>query len=408
MRLTMKERKIFTKALCERYRKARKKVKGEILDGLVEAAGYNRSYARSILRNHGRTVHLTPTVKLQGDARKTPRHPRPRTYGQEMLKPLKHIWEILDCVGSKRLAAALPEVLPRLIACKEIRVKTAIREKLLNISPATIDRLLKPVREKYTLKGRCHTKPGTLLKHQIPIRTFSDWDDACAGFLEMDLVGHDGGKAQGEYCFTLDMTDVQSGWTEQAAVINKAQVHVFQGIQAIRARLPFPIKGLHSDNGAEFINQHLLRYCEQEKITFTRGRPYRKNDTCHIEQKNWSIVRRFAGYARYESQTACGLLNELYTLLHEYNNFFMPSMRLKEKVRDGARVSRRYHEPKTPYKMLIDSPHLDKAAKKRLKERYEKLNPAELKRKMDAIQKRLAKLSVRLPIENLQPHKKEK
>lgn len=408
MELTMKERKIFTKALCERYRKAGKKEKGAILDTLVEATGYNRCYARNILRNHGRTVLLNPKVKLEGDARKTPRRPKPRTYDQEFLKPLTRIWEIMDYIGSKRLAAAMPEILPRLVAFKEIRVKATIRDKLLAISPATMDRLLKPVREKQTIKGRCHTKPGTLLKHQIPIRTFSEWDDTHPGFLEMDLVAHDGGSARGEYCFTLDMTDIQSGWTEQAAVINKAQTHVFQGIQAIRERLPFSIAGLHSDNGAEFINHHMQRYCEQERITFTRGRPYRKNDTCHIEQKNWSIVRRFAGYARFESQTALDLLNEMYELLRDYNNFFMPSMRLKEKIRDGAHVAKRYHKPKTPYAMLMESPHLDNTAKERLKQRYENLNPAGLKRKIDAVQNRLVKMSVRVPAQEQQPDKAEK
>lgn len=399
MELTMKERKIFTKALCERYRKACKKTKGEILDDLVAATGYNRCYARYILRQ----LERIGKGKKKDNAHKSSLAQRPPIYDQEVLKPLTRIWEIMDCISSKRLAAAMPEILPRLIACKELRVKAAIREKLLAISPATIDRLLKPVREQYTLKGRCHTKPGTLLKHQIPIRTFAEWDDARPGFLEMDLVGHDGGNTQGDYCFTLDMTDVQSGWTEQAAVINKAQVHVFQGIQAIRERLPFAIAGLHSDNGSEFINHQLQRYCEQEKVTFTRGRPFRKNDTCHIEQKNWSIVRRFVGYARFESHIALDLLNDMYELLHDYTNFFMPSMRLKEKIRDGAHVSKRYYKPKTPYAMLMESSDLDNAAKKRLKKRYENLNPAELKRNIDAIQNKLAAQAVRVRVQQQQP-----
>jgi hypothetical protein len=224
----------------------------------------------------------------------------------------------------------------------------------------------------------------------------------------MDLVGHDGGNTQGDYCFTLDMTDVQSGWTEQAAVLNKAQIHVFQGIQAIRERLAFPIAGMHSDNGSEFINHHLLRYCQAEKITFTRGRPYRKNDTCHIEQKNWSIVRRFAGYARFESQEAVSRLNEMYVLLTDYNNYFMPSMRLKEKTRNGARVSKRYYTPKTPYAMLMESSHIDNTVKDRLKRHYETLNPAELKRKIGAIQKGLAKLAQRVALDEVGPAHKEK
>jgi len=394
----MKERRVFTKVLCERYRKASKKEKGKILDHLVQTAEYSRCYARYVLRNHGRRVALKGCVHVEGDLRaRTPRPPRPRTYGPEVLPPLKRIWEVLDYICSKRLAAALPEVLPSLIAYKEIRVKASVRKKLLSISPATIDRLLKPVREKYTLKGHSHTKPGTLLKHHIPIRTFAEWDDARPGFLEMDLVGHDGAKAQGDYCFTLDMTDVQSGWSEQAAIRNKAQIHVFEGIKAIAKRLPFPLAGLHSDNGSEFINHIMLRYCEGAKITFTRGRPYRKNDTCHIEQKNWSIVRRFAGYARFESQEALNLLNDMYVLLHDYNNYFMPSMRLKEKTREGAKVSKRYYKPKTPYAVLMESSHIDNNIKTQLKEHYETLNPAELIRKITAIQKKLAPLAQRVP-----------
>jgi len=391
----MKERKVFTKVLCERYRRASKKGKGKILDDLVETTEYNRCYARFILRNHGRRVYMTPKVRVEGNLKKTSGRPHRRTYGPEVLKPLKRIWEILDYIGGKRLAAAMPEVLPRLVVLKEIRVKAAIRDQLLAISPATIDRLLKPVRKQYTLKGRAHTKPGTLLKHQIPMRTFAEWNDAQPGFLEMDLVGHDGGNVQGDYCFTLDMTDVASGWSEQIAVANKAEIHVFQGILALRERLPFPLAGLHSDNGSEFINHHLLRYCQQEQLTFTRSRPWRKNDTCHIEQKNWSIVRRFAGYARFDTETIRQLLNDLYKLLHDYNNYFMPSMRLKEKVRNGAHVTKRYYEPKTPYAMLMASPHISADAKARLKQHYQTLNPAELKRKIDAIQQRLARCAQR-------------
>jgi hypothetical protein len=185
------------------------------------------------------------------------------------------------------------------------------------------------------------------------------------------------------------MTDVCSGWSEQVAVINKAQMHVFEGIQKIRGRLPVTVLGLDSDNGSEFINHHLRRYCDQENITFTRSRPHRKNDNCFVEQKNWSIVRRFAGYMRLESQKQCDLLNELYDLLRDYNNFFMPSMRLKEKTRDGARITRKYHAPKTPYQMLLDSTQVNLNVKRILKRRYATLNPAELYRRIQKLQEKL-------------------
>lgn len=362
-----------------------------MLDQFTKATGYNRSYAARQLRNHGRRVVMSEGVVLVGSAKiKAPRKKNAPKYDAAVLKPLIRIWKMMDYISAKRLAAALPEVIPKLEQFGEIKLSKIVRKKLLQISPATIDRLLKPEREKYTLKKRVHhTKPGTLLKSQIPIRTFSDWDDAQPGFFEMDLVGHEGGNAAGDYCFTLDMTDVCSGWSEQVAVINKAQIHVFEGIQKIRKRLPFDILGLDSDNGSEFINGHLLQYCKQEHITFTRSRPYRKNDTCFVEQKNWSIVRRFTGYMRLESQKQCDLLNELYDLLRDYNNFFMPSMRLKEKTRDGAKVTRKYYAPKTPYQMLLDSTQVKTSVKRILKRRYATLNPAELYRRIQKLQEKL-------------------
>jgi len=389
MRLTMKERKVVTKAMCEQYRKAAKGEKMQVLSRFVEMTGYNRHYAAWLLRQHGRKVKIAPGVAVQGDVRLRVRPRRSRTYDDEVLRALKRVWEVLDFISSRRLVAALPEVVPKLVACRELRVKKAVLRKLLEISHATVDRLLKPERDKHTLKGRSATKPGTLLKHQIPIRTFSDWDDAEPGFLEMDLVGHDGGRAEGDHCFTLDMTDVATGWAEQAAVPNKAQKWVFEALKDLRKRLPFAVQGLDSDNGSEFINHHMVAYCADQKITFTRSRPWRKNDNCYVEQKNWSIVRRHVGYARYDTPEACSLLNELYQVLRDYNNFFLPSMKLREKVRDGAKVTKRYDTPKTPYKRILESKTIPRAVKDRLKRRYESLNPAELKRQIERLQKRL-------------------
>lgn len=397
MRLEMAERRIVTKATCERYRKATKKNKGVILDAFVAQTGFTRCYARWVLRNHGRRVEVRPGVILEGDARRRARRPVKRTYGPEVFKPLRQLWTMLDYISGKRLKPALPGLIARLEACRELRLTKAVRAKLLRISPATIDRLLKGERAKFQLKRRGRTKPGTLLKHQIPIRTFSDWDDARPGFLEMDLVGHDGGLTQGDCCFTLDVTDVASGWTEQAAVLNKAQAHVFAGLCAIRARLPFPILGLDSDNGSEFINHQLKRFCDAERITFTRSRPFRKNDTCYVEQKNWSVVRRFVGYARLTTPQAGDLLNQLYETLRDYTNFFLPSLKLKEKVRDGAHVLRRYHPAQTPYERLVQSPCLSQAVKDRLQDRYHTLNPAALHRKILALQKQLDRRAARLP-----------
>jgi hypothetical protein len=397
MRLTMKERQSVTKALADQYRRASKKEKGRILDQYVEATGYNRVYAARALRGHGKRVDTGTGVVLEGSVRiRTPRKPRPRVYGPEVLKALKKVWKIMDYICGKRLASALPEVVRVLVREGELRVSRSVADKLVNISPATIDRLLEPERAKAAIKGRSRTKPGTLLKHQIPVRTFADWNEMEPGFLEMDLVAHDGGSSHGEYCQILDVTDVCTGWSEQAAVPTKAQHFVFQAIQDLRARIPFDVLGLDSDNGGEFINHQLMKYCKQESITFTRSRPCKKNDNCYVEQKNWSIVRRFSGYGRFEGHEACRVLNELYLLIRDYNNFFSPSMKLVEKVRDGAKVSKRYDNAQTPYRRVLESPHVAPHIKRRLRRHYATLNPAALIREIRRLQKTLDKLAVRL------------
>ena len=403
MRLTMKERETVTKAFCKQYRKARKRDKKRMLDQFVESTGYNRSYACFVLRNHGRRVEIRPGIVLEGDRRMREPRGRAAVYGDEVVKALKAVWKIMDYICGKRLVAALPEVVPRLCACKELRVAKPVQRQLLAMSAATIDRLLKPERAKHTLKPRGGTKPGTLLKHQVPIRTFSDWDDAQPGFFEMDLVGHDGGITNGDYCQTLDLIDVATGWCELAAVRNKAQIWVFEAIQTIRRRLPFALLGLDSDNGGEFINNELVRYCKDEHITFTRSRPHRKNDTCYVEQKNWSVVRRFAGYGRLTTQEAVTALNELYDAIRDYNNFFLPSVKLKEKTRNGARVTRRYHPAMTPYARLLESPDISTTNKDILTDHYKTLNPADLKRRIEKQQKKLLALVDRRPPENQRP-----
>lgn len=396
MRLTMRERKTVTKVLSAQYRRASKKEKGRRLSEFVEATGYNRVYAARVLRGHGKRVEIRPGIVLEGSVRaKRMRRARKLEYGPTLLKPLKKVWETMDYICGKRLAAMLPEVVPLLIRCGELKVSATVRDKLVDISASTIDRLLAPERKKFILKGRSQTKPGTLLKHQIPVRTFSQWDDAEPGFLEIDLVGHDGGSTAGEYCQTLDVTDIATGWSEQIAVPNKAQCWVFEAIKEMRGRLPFDLLGLDSDNGAEFINHQLTNYCADEEVTFTRSRACRKNDNCYVEQKNWTIVRRFAGYGRYETHEACQSLNDLYAVVRDYVNFFMPSMKLVEKTRNGARVCKRYDTPKTPYQRVLDAPQIDNKTKRRLKAHYATLNPAALHRAIQTLHKALTKHLVR-------------
>lgn len=232
----------------------------------------------------------------------------------------------------------------------------------MTISAATIDRLLKPEKKKHQIKGRSHTKPGTLLKHQIPIRTFSEWNEQKPGFVEIDLVGHDGGNSSGEFAQTLTVTDVCTGWTDMQAVKNKAQCWVFEALKDIRDRLPFDLLGIDSDNGGEFINDQLYRYCIQEKITFTRARSYRKNDNCFVEQKNYSVIRRAVGYMRHDTPEELHLLNELYWHLRLYSNHFHPVMKLLEKTRVGSKVKKKYDKPQ-PVRELWHRPIYRKTSK---------------------------------------------
>ncbi|MEE9134671.1 MAG: ISNCY family transposase [Nitrososphaerales archaeon] len=395
MRLTMKERRSVSAVVAKRYQKATKKEKGTILGEYTQLTGYNRCYAAFLLRNHGRRMRINNNTVLVGDCRKRVKRTRDRTYDERVVRVLKRVWLIMGFICGKRLKPALKEVIPVLEKYKEIEVDKTVREKLSNISAATIDRVLASERKKRSLRHRARTKPGTLLKHQIPIRTFSEWDEQRPGFVEIDLVGHEGGDPSGDYIQTLDMTDVCTGWTETQAVKNKARVWVFEALKDIRKRLPFKLLGIDSDNGSEFINDHLYGYCEEEKITFTRARAYRKNDNCYVEQKNYSVVRRGVGYHRYDTPQQLRLLNRLYSRLRLYTNYFQPVMKLEEKIRVGSKVKKRYDQPRTPYQRVLEAPLVEKEKKKKLDQEYAKLNPAELRRQITTLQIKLRKLAAK-------------
>lgn len=381
--LTIVEKKKVAIQLESRYQKASKKQKGSILAEFIQITGYNHAYAARILRSSA----LTATTKR---SRSTVRV-RPRKYDERVQSALLFMWKLMDYLCGKRLAPMLPLIIDHLEFHAELTLAPAVRAKLLTISAATIDRLLGPVRRKMQIKGRSHTKPGTLLKHQIPIRTFAEWNDARPGFLEIDLVGHDGGNPRGDFLFTLDATDAATGWTETAAVRNKAQVHVLAALQQIRERLPFPLLGIDSDNGSEFINAHFLRYCSAEQLTFTRGRTGRKNDGCFVEQKNYSIIRQAVGYARFDSAYQQDLLNKLYLLLRLRTNFFQPSMKLLAKTRIGSHVKKIYDTPLTPFQRGLNSPFVEEIRKENLRKVYASLNLVALARNISAIQAKLSR-----------------
>lgn len=287
MKIPMEDRRVLVRTSAKAYQRAGKKEKTKILDQFVEVTGYNRVYAARRLSGHGKRCYMGRGVVVQGEAAGCFKRGRGREYGPELAEPLVRIWEALDYVCGKRLVEGLAGALESLERHGEIELEGEERRKLLKMSAATMDRLLSEKRAEIALKSRSGTKPGTLLKSQIPVRTFSEWDEQKPGFVEMDLVSHDGGSSQGDIIQTLDVTDVHTGWSEQQAVLNKAQTWVFGGFLEIRSRLPFPLLGIDSDNGGEFINHHLMEYCRREQLTFTRSRPYRKNDNCFVEQKNY-------------------------------------------------------------------------------------------------------------------------
>ena len=362
-----------------RYRKANRAEKALILSEFVITCRYNRKYAIGILNS--------PPVACKGSVKR----PRATEYGDDVRHALADLWQDCNGICSKRLVPFLPELILALERHNELSLPASTREKLLKISPATADRLLKQVRRSHSLHGMSLTKPGTLLREQIRVRTSFGWDETTPGYCEVDLVAHCADSAKGEFLHTLTVTDIATGWTECQGLRNKSFLCVTAAMERVRRNLPFALKGIDSDNGTEFINHHLKDYCEQNKIELTRSRPYHKNDQCHVQQKNWTIVRQQIGYARYEGEEECRLLQNAYKWLRLYVNYFQPSMKLKHKQRSGEhdqQIKKQYFEARTPFQQLKDYNCLTKTENKDLQELYEGLNPRELRRRLqDAILK---------------------
>lgn len=376
----MAERKAVTKQMARRYQRGTKSQKGQMLDELCALTGWTRRHARRAL--HGALTEPAAACRA-----------RKRTYGEDVLAPLRLVWAALGGPTGKRLAPFMAEAVGALERHGELEVAPPVRAKLLRMSAATIDRALAPDRARLRIRGRHGTKPGSILRRQIPIRTFAEWDERRPGFCEADLVAHDGGRSFGEYCHTLDLTCVATGWTEMRALRTKAQRWVLESLAEIRGELPFPLLGLDCDNGSEFINVELFRYCQAEGITFTRSRPYRKNDNCFVEQKNWPVVRQQVGYLRYDTDQELEALRELYGHLRLYVNFFQPQMRLISKTRRGAQVRRTFDVAMTPCQRVLASPHVEDRAKRELRRTYLSLNPAQLKRDIGRCQDRLIEIT---------------
>ena len=358
-------------AIQPRYMQASKTEKKQILDEFVATTGYHRKYAIRVLK-HG---------PLPKGRKKVGRH---KVYQGEVVTVLERIWEICGRICSKRLQPFLPEIITILERCGELPISPETRALLVRMSRATIDRCLQGARFSPTPHGLSTTKPGALLKGAIPIRTFTPWDEERPGFVEIDLVAHCGETTEGVYLNTLTATDIATGWTECLGLAHKTQAEVSQAIVELRQRLPFPLLGIDSDNGSEFINDTLLRYCQTEGITFTRSRPYQKNDQAHVEQKNWSVVRHTVGYDRWETAEELGLLRAIYTDLRLYINFFQPVLKLVGKEPVDGRTVRIYDQAQTPYRRVLALESLPREVKARLAAQYVQLNPVTLRTSIDA------------------------
>jgi len=317
-------------------------------------------------------------------ARRAKRGGRPKEYGSELVEGLRVAWESTDRICSKRLAPFLADLVPLLERHGELQLSAEVRAQLIKVSASTIDRLLAPWRGRGGRRSPSTTRSVSALKKLIPIRTCADRRMSTVGHLEVDLAAHCGASGEGFFLNTLVAVDVASGWTECAAVWGKGQSRVGSGVHQLRTQLPFPMLGLHSDNGSEFINHSLWRYCQQHHIEFTRSRSYKKNDQAHVEQKNWSVVRRLVGYDRYNSKKAYHQLEQLYTLVRLQTNFFQPTCKLISRHRDGGKVRKQYHRAQTPYQRLLASGALPPTKRRQLDLLYQALNPVKLRAQIDA------------------------
>ena len=375
-------KKEYITLLRERYRFTCHKERKLILDELCTNLGYHRKHA----------IRLLNSTSAKGNPQhRSKRGPKHQYDDPLILEVILDIWRVTNLPCSKRLKAILPLWLPYYEA---LTIPEPILQKLHQISAATIDRLMRPMRAKYHKLGLATTKPGSIIKKHIPIKT-NQWDESVPGFIEADTVAHCGNSTAGMFIYTLNCVDIATGWTEQRAVWGKGERGVKEAIESIEKALPFTIKGFDCDNGSEFLNWHLIRFFTERKqpVQFTRSRAYHKNDNAHIENKNWTHIRQYLGYQRIDKIELLELMNILYqSEWNDYFNFFIPSVKLIEKKRIGSKIIKKHDKPKTPYQRIIESDLIDENTKQKLKDKRKTLNPFILQKQMKTKIKLILKL----------------
>jgi hypothetical protein len=378
--LSLATRRELIQAIAERYHCATRSEKKRILDEFIEVTGYHRKHAiRALKRTTGKCA--APAA-------------RSRTYDEAVRGALTILWEAADRICGKRLKEAIPTLIDAMERFGHLQLEAEVRRRLLGMSAATMDRLLKPIRETGKQSRRRSGINNTPLRKSIAVRTFSDWNDPPPGFFEMDMVAHCGRSVAGSHAHSLVLTDIASGWTEGAAMVVREQTLITVTVEEVRRKLAFPMLGLDVDNDSAFINETVVDYCEDRKIELTRSRAYKKNDQAWIEQKNGSVVRRLVGYGRLEGGAATEALGTLHEVARLYVNFFQPSFKLKSKVRVGAKVSKQYHIPATPYERLLGSDRVTDQCKDQLRQVFSTLDPVELLNRLREAQRNLARHEV--------------
>ena len=397
MGLDMKTRQKLTDETAKRYCLATKKEKSKILDEYCATMDYNRKYAIYVLKNR---VYIKTTnfnnvpkqsVQLKGRQERKKREFR-KIYGEDVRKEVIRLWNVSMNLCAKRLVTFIRDNIDYF--ARKFSYPEELKAKLTAVSSSTIGRMLKPEIARCAIRGISTTRPAKNLSSLIPIRTFFDWDERRPGFFEVDTVANCGISTAGEYISTLTLTDVHSGWTENRALLNKAQRWVKEAVDDVKRRLPFQMKGLDSDNGSEFKNQQLLGWCADNHVEFTRSRPYKKNDNCFVEQKNDSVVRRIVGYHRFEGEESREVMAELYEVYNKLVNYFFPSMKIISKERVDAKVLKKYDKAKTPYTRLMECSELDERTKQELARRKSELDLEKLLSETQRLQAKLIAMAV--------------